>query len=119
LPHVLQFADDCVVSTHVPLQLVRFEGHAQWPVPSHFWPFVHVMPQPPQFWSSLLVFTHAPPQFVVGLEQLVVQVAFWHALSLPQTLPQPPQLFGSVIGSLQVPASPPQLRSAGHVHAPL
>ncbi len=39
----------------------------------HCWPAVHVVPQPPQFWPSVAVLTHSPPQSVSPARQLAEQ----------------------------------------------
>jgi hypothetical protein len=73
-------------------------------------PPVQVVPQPPQFELSVVVFTHALPQWV--RPALHWQTLFTHAELAGQTLPHMPQLPGSDCVLTQ---APPQLTwPAGH-----
>jgi hypothetical protein len=65
--------------------VLAVEGHAQWP-PLHEAPVGQVIPQPPQFAVSVIVFTHFDEQSTRGLVQVhapVMQLA-----PAGQTLPQ-------------------------------
>ena len=68
------------------------------------WVVPQVIPQPPQLFGSVCVLMHAasepvPHSVNPALQEATVQLPATHAdvpLGVEQTLPQPPQLFGSV-----------------------
>jgi hypothetical protein len=66
--------------------------HAPW---THVWLLEQPFPQPPQLEPSLWVSTHSPSHAVVPAASHS-QRPDMHFCALPQTLPQAPQLFGSV-----------------------
>jgi len=68
------------------------------------WPLgspAHAVPHEPQFLVSVWVSTHDPLQLTWPLLQLEVQTPLEHTSVAPQTLPQLPQLLGSVLVSEQ------------------
>jgi hypothetical protein len=58
-------------------------------------PFMHVLPQAPQFVGEVARSAQAPLQLVVPIEQLSTQVPLLQTLLGGQALPHPPQLAGS------------------------
>lgn len=74
------------------------------------------VPQAPQLWLLVCVFTHAPPQLVVPIGQAATQAPAEQASPAAQALPQPPQLRTSLDVVVQTPlhrVSPP-----GHTQLP-
>jgi hypothetical protein len=65
-------------------------------------PLVHLVPQVPQLFASVLVSTQAPPQAVCPAvpQTQAPAVQVW---PVPQVLPQVPQFFASVLASVQAP----------------
>jgi hypothetical protein len=61
------------------------------------WPPGQAWPQPPQFWLSVRVLTHSPPQSCSPLRQLAWHLALAQFSPEGQTLPQVPQLFASMV----------------------
>jgi hypothetical protein len=99
-PHPPQFGS-CIGSTQKLPHLISGELQVKpqalpeqnaWP-PGGAW---HFVPQAPQFSGSDLVDTHCPPQFVVPLGQLRVQLPLEQTSLEPQILPQLPQFWLSV-----------------------
>ncbi len=72
--------------------------------PLHAVPPVHFVPQPPQLFPSVEVFTHAPPHDVnpVG-HPLVVHAPRKHVEPVAQALPQLPQFVALDERSTHVP----------------
>jgi hypothetical protein len=91
-------------------------GHPVPPVPpqmppTHMAPAGHATPQPPQLAGSLSRFVHISPPgpkqpFGIGPPQVIdvppPHIPFWHATPDGQTMPQFPQLLGSLIMSVQI-----------------
>jgi hypothetical protein len=100
------------VSQHPLGQL--FTLHTQWP-PLHVWPVPHVVPQPPQFESSVDSFTHAVPHGDRPAPHARAQLSPLQ-LAEPAPLVGPgqlvphwvPQLFGSVFETQAALAPLPQ-----------
>ena len=92
-----------MVSTHTPLQAVWPETLQAQVLLTQLAPVAQTVPQPPQFFASLVGSTQTPPQAICGGVQLrftqppALQV--WLAL---QAWLQPPQLFTSVLVLTQV-----------------
>jgi hypothetical protein len=122
------------LAQHVPLQVVPRQLHPSSGFPEQLtqsgeqWlthtPLSHVgeekqveqrVPHPPQCWVSVLVSTHAPPQFVVPLGHW--QMPLEQVLPVGHVWPQVPQLRGSVCRLTQAPL---QVSGAvpGHMHVP-
>jgi hypothetical protein len=112
-----QWLVELVVSTHDAPHIVSAPVHTQLPS-MHCFAAPHAVAQLPQWLLLVIRSTHAPLQFVGGFIQLVVQLPFWQTSLGPHAWWQAPQLVGSSARSAQVPASPPQLRSAGQVQRP-
>lgn len=104
LPQAPQLAASVLMFLQVPLQQVCPGPHAglqvNWQVPfTQFWPLAHAWPHPPQLFTSVLVFTHVPLHALWpaghathwGLKIDPLQIC-----PAGQTLPQAPQLLGSV-----------------------
>jgi hypothetical protein len=102
------------VLTHVPPQKLCPAPQAQLP-PLQLWPPLQTRPQLPQLLLSFSKLTHAPPQAVSGFGHSSTQLPWWHWRLAPQALPQPPQLFGSLLTSTHPPLHGVG-RSAGQPH---
>lgn len=83
------------MSTHLPPQLVVPEPQAPHLPCKQLWPPGQALAQAPQFFASLLVSTHEPPQSVAPAEQLDAHLPAEQTSPLAQALPQAPQFFGS------------------------
>jgi hypothetical protein len=84
------------VLKHDPLQFVVPVGHPVHTPRRQVSPAAHALPHVPQLFSSVSVTTHAPPQFRVPVGHAITHVPAPHAWNAPHTLPQLPQLRGSV-----------------------
>jgi hypothetical protein len=112
--HPPQLFGSLVVSVQPVAQQFRFGGQTgpPWQVAEQllfeqFDPGGHAMLQPPQLFGSLVVSEHpdaqhespaaqaGPPSHVV----VIVHMLFTHAAPAGQAMSQPPQLFGSLVGS--------------------
>lgn len=68
---------------------------------------LQAVPQVPQFWGSVRVFTQAAPQAVVPAPQLsATHLPAEQAWPLAQTVPHAPQLLGSVCSFTQTADEP-------------
>ena len=95
--HAPQCAKSFCKSKQLWLQAVWPAPHIGVHIPAvHTWLVPHTFPQPPQFFASVEVVTHALPHLVVP-GALQVQLPLRQLLPAPQTLPQLPQLFGSKV----------------------
>jgi hypothetical protein len=77
----------------------------QWHTPEMHCPLTgHALPQPPQFWRSEEISTQVavPGQTIRGDGQVALHVPpVQYGVAVGQGWPQPPQLFGSVLGLMQ------------------
>lgn len=96
LLHMPQLRGSLVRFTQTPLQDISPGGHWQAP-PRHSRPAVQVMPQPPQFSSSVFVSTQPPAHAVRPIAQVIWQVPFEQTDIALQVVPQAPQLAGSLL----------------------
>jgi hypothetical protein len=94
-------AESVAVDTHCPLHDVVPAGQRQ-VFAEHCWPPVQAMPQPPQFWLSLMGLVQAPLHEISSTAQLVEQLPIKQRSEAEQTLPQAPQLLRSVVTSSQL-----------------
>jgi hypothetical protein len=88
--HAPQLLMSLVVSTQLPLQSVDPEGQPNRHVPmEQESPAAHAIPQPPQLFGSVEVFTHLVPHWVWGGMHIggVTQVWFWHTWPMAQQEP--------------------------------
>ena len=103
--------------------------HVFWPVGqvhalfTQLLPVGHVLPQPPQLFSSLAVETHVPASPAAAQKWSTpghMHMPPWHGAPPMQTVPHPPQLFGSFIGSMQTPlhTAPEQASAASAPASP-
>jgi len=102
VPQAPQFMASTLVSTQAPLQAVSPLSQAHLLL-LQCCPTVQATPQAPQFRSSSRTSTQAAPQVVRPLPQLVVQLPPLQTWLAPQTLPQRPQLRGSLAWITQTP----------------
>jgi hypothetical protein len=80
--------------------------HGDWHTPpEQVWPYAQTMPQPPQLRVSKVMFVQMPPQFVPppGQSSLVHTPWTQSGADAGQTLPQAPQLLGSLNTGMQTP----------------
>jgi hypothetical protein len=113
-PHAPQLFTSPDVSMQAPLHVICFAGHAQVPF-VQLAPLPHLFPHVPQFALSERRSTHAPLHTVSGAVHVAAQAPLLQTGVMPEhTVPQAPQLFGSVVTSTQV--SPHALVPAGHEH---
>jgi hypothetical protein len=99
-------------------------GQSSWQLPlTHSSPGSQTVPQLPQWFGSVNVSTHEPPQFIVLLGQVVVlHDPLLQTSSGPQSLPQAPQFSWSVGKNTQSPlqsVSPPAVSQTDEQLPPL
>jgi hypothetical protein len=99
-PHAPQFAGSDLRSLHVPLQSCCAVGHTH-PPSLHVMVELHATPQPPQFWTLLVVSTQSPAQNVSpGCEHESVHTPCTHSAPSGHWWPQKPQFDGSLCVSV-------------------
>jgi hypothetical protein len=92
IPQEPQLRTSVAVLTHVPLQMMKPEGHKQVPPTQNGEIFVQTMPQEPQFIGSFWRSTQSPSQTVVPDRHPGMHMPFKQMVPLGQALPHAPQL---------------------------